>query len=422
MTTTAKRYGFACLFTILLVAGAVGTSSAGLRFEAAYSSGPTDVRVWLDEGYGDGSEYYDDGAAYEDWDYGDVYPSADDVVLYVRASRSCFTTVYIIDTEGFIHVIQPLSPVDDAYLVGGRIYRFYLRDYGFDRGYFGRGVAFAFAVSSPVPFMYANYGVTIFGPRVGFQIYGDPFVAARLFYVSILPPACTWGYVGVGYSRFYVREYVRYPSYLCLGWEGHHGGRGHGEWQSEANKFYRTHAKDPYRVLRPAGGAEQQDLRYTKITRSGVKDAADVRMRTPVTVTDGSRPTTREKPENFAPAARAKRLDVERRAAQKVEQPQNASRVVSRQKATTEPAVRNVDRVRSTRNTFVASKRNYEKMRKVYDRSGDPDRSDQGKAPARTKSTKVAERASDDARRVVALKGESPKKSSSGSSAKRTKL
>jgi hypothetical protein len=167
---------------------------------------------------------------------------------------------------------------------------------------------------------------------------------------------------------------------------------------------------------------EQQDLRYTKITRSGVKDAADVRMRTPVTVTDGSRPTTREKPENVAPAARAKRLDVERRAAQKVEQPQNASRVVSRQKATTEPAVRNVDRVRSTRNTFVASKRNYEKMRKVYDRSGDPDRSDQGKAPARTKSTKVAERASDDARRVVALKGESPKKSSSGSSAKRTKL
>ena len=423
MTTTAKNNWLTGLIAALLVAGAVGTSSAGLRFEAAYSSGPTDVRVWMDPGYGDGSEYYEDSEAYEDWNYGDVYPSADDVVLYVRASRSCFTTVYIIDTEGFIHVIHPLSPMDDAYLVGGRVYRFYLRDYGFDRGYFGRGVAFAFAVSSPMPFMYAEYGATVFGPRFGFQIYGDPFIAARLFYASILPPACTWSYIGVGYARFYVRQYVRYPSYLCLGWQGHHGDRGHGDWQNEAHRHYRTHAKDPYRVLRPSGGVEPQYLQYTKINRSGVKNVHDVRMRTPENATERSRPATREKREDVGRVTGVERRVTHER---QVRQPENVngltSRERTREKATAGPVGNRVDRVRSTKNAFVASKRNYETMRKAYDRSGDQGRSDPGQTPVRTKTRKVTERTSDEARRVVALREGPSKKSSSGASAKRTKL
>lgn len=428
MTTTAKRNWLTGLAAALMVAGAVGTSSAGLRFEAVYSSEPTDVRVWMDRGYDNDSYDYEEGDAGEMSEYGDVYASADDVVLYVRASRGCFTTVYIIDTEGFIHVVYPLSPYDDAYFIGGRVYRFYLGDYGFDRGCFGRGVAFAFAVSSPVPFGYADYGVTIFGPRVGFQIYGDPFIAARLFYASILPPACTWSHVGVGYARFYVREYVRYPSYLCLGWDDHHGDRSRCDGQCGAHRYYRTHAKDPYSVLRPAGSVEREYLQYTKINRTGVKDYSDVRMRTADTQAERSQPTTREK-----------RAGVEKR----VQRSEKANGFVPRERVTVKPVVDRVDRttrsvrvpersdvvrtdrvdrVRSTKDAFVASKRNYEKMREVYDKSGDPGRSDPGKTPARTKTTKVTERASDEARRSVALNGAPSKKSSSGASAKRTKL
>ena len=406
MRTTAKKNWLTGLAAALMVAGAVGGSSAGLRFEAVYSTEPADVRVWMDRGY-DNDSYYEDGDADEMWEYGDVYASADDVVLYVRASRSCFTTVYIIDTEGFIHVVHPLSPFDDAYFVGGRVYRFYLGDYGFDRGCFGRGVAFAFAVSSPVPFGYADYGVSIFGPRVGFQIYGDPFIAARLFYASILPPACTWSYIGVGYARFYVTEYVRYPSYLCLGWDDHHGDRRHCDGQCGAHRHYRAHVKDPYRVLRPAGNVEREYLQYTKINRTGVKDFSDVRMRTSDTVAERSQPTTREK-----------RAGVERR----IKRSEDANGFVSRERATAKPTVDRVDRVRSTKDAFVASKRNYEKMRKVYDRFGDPGRSDPGKTPANVKTRKVTERASDEARRSVALKGTPSKKSSSEASAKRTKL
>jgi hypothetical protein len=181
-------------------------------------------------------------------------------------------------------------------------------------------------------------------------------------------------------------------------------------------------------VLRPAGNVERESLQYTKINRTGVKDYADVRMRTSNAQAERSQPITREK-----------RAGVERR----VERLEDASGFVSRERVTVKPVVvredlttrsvrvpersdvvrtDRVDRVRSTKDAFVASKRNYEKMREVYDRSGDEGRSDPGKTPARTKSTKVTERASDEARRSVALKDGPSKKSSSGANAKRTRL
>ncbi len=79
-----------------------------------------------------------------------------------------------------------------------------------------------FAVGSPVPFDYSSYGAGVFVGGFGFRMYGDPFVACRDFYVSLLPGACRWDYVGVCYARFYVRDWVRYPSYLCYGGPGLH--------------------------------------------------------------------------------------------------------------------------------------------------------------------------------------------------------
>jgi len=373
--TTSKKMFLSLSAIVLVVAGAAGPSSAGVRFEAVYSSEPVDVRVWMDRGYG-----YEDWDGDDSWDYYDVYPSVDDVVLYVRAAQNCFTTVYIIDTEGFIHVVYPLSPYDDAYLTGGRVHRFHLGNYGFHGGCFGRGVAFAFAVSSPVPFGYADYGMTVFGPHVGFQVYGDPFVAARLFYLSILPPAYSPSFAGVSYARFYVNEYMRYPSYLCPGWHEHHGARTQCDGQCGAHRDYRIHAKDPFRVLRPAGSPERETVRYTKIERTGAKDFGDVRVRT-TAASSRTEPVVRDK----GPAAERRSV----RLASGASKDRSTERVV-----------------RSTRDEFVASKRNYEKMREVYDKSGETNGTELKqrsvtKSPVIAKTTKVTTRSANGARETA---------------------
>jgi len=396
--TTAKRTMLAFFAIGLVVAGAAGPSSAGMRVEAVYSSEPVDVRVWMDRGYGQ-----DDWNADDSWDYYDVYPSVDDVVLYVRTARSCYATVYVIDTEGFIHVVYPFSPYDEAYLVGGRVHRVHLRDYGFRRGYFGRGVAFAFAVTSPVPFGYAGYGTAIFGPQVGFQVYGDPFVAARLFYLSILPRGCDAAFAAVSYARFYVTEYVRYPSYLCPGWHEHHGVRTYCGGDCGAHRDYRMHAKDPFRVLRPAGAADGETVRYTKIERTGAKEFGDVRVRSPKTEAARPEPVTRAK------GTPAKGTNEERRSV-RITSGTSTDRVV-----------------RSTRDEFVASKRNYEKMREVYDKSAERGTAKITKRAPDGESgpAKITQRAPDGAREMVALRSapapETKAASKTGKGAKRTR-
>jgi hypothetical protein len=295
----------------------------------------------------------------------------DDVVLYVRAARSCYTTVYVIDAEGFIHVVYPLSPYDDAYLAGGRVHRFFLRDYGFHGRSFGRGVAFAFAVSSPVPFGYADYGLTVFGPYVGYQVYGDPFIAARLFYLSILPPACAHPFAGVSFARFYVHEYMRYPRYLCAGWHDHDGIRTHCDGHCDAHRDYRSHVRDPFRVLRPTASSDRETVRYTRIERTGAKNSGDVRVRT-------------------AEASPARPDAVDRSG----KGPAGERRSVRLDGGTAKD--RSTDRVvRSTRDEFVASKRNYERLRAVYEKSGESNGADLGSernSPARSKTTKTTAR------------------------------
>ncbi len=328
MKKTATKTMLATLAgTLVLAAAWAVTANAGVRVEAVYTSQPADVRVWLERGYDHGSYYDDVYYGYDGvYDY-DVYPSAADIVLYVRAARSCYTTVYVIDTEGFIHVVHPFSPYGDAYLVGGRVYRFRLSDYGYGGRCFNRGVAFAYAVSSPVPFRYAYYGAGVFGPHIGFQIYGDPFVASRLFYMSILPPACNRGVVAVSYARFYVREYARYPNYLCHGWHDHRG-------QCAAHRQYRIHARDPYRVIHPKREISHDYARDTRINRSGVKDVADVRVRS----------TVRAKPSR--PIVR-----------------QRAGDSIPRQGVTRDVAVRQDRVVRSTKDSFIRARQDFAKAR-----------------------------------------------------------
>jgi hypothetical protein len=372
MRPTAKRTVLAVIAAAFVISTMFAISaSAGVSVRFAYESDPVDVRVWVDRGdYYDDDNYYDDhdeGYYEESYDY-DVYPSVNDVVLHVRPERSCYVTVYVVDTDGYLHVVHPLSPYDEAFLVGGRVYRFHLSDTDFYDG-FDRGVAYAFAVSSPVPFSYSSYGLGIFGPHFGFQVYGDPYVASRMFYLSLIPARCAPRLVGIGYARFYVREYVRYPSYLCAGWHDYHGVRKYCRGGCSVYRHYQTHARDPYRVLRSRYHVKSGVSEFTKIARR--VESRKHRDRNDRDL-DGRRDRR-----DFDERDRVKRnrsSDTKRFARKATRETTRSNRTVktvgksSKRQIATKPTKR--ERVvRSSKNSFLKDKSKFAKMRRQLEKS-----------------------------------------------------
>jgi hypothetical protein len=212
-------------------------------------TGSADIKVWVDQPW-------------------DVYSSYDDVVVSVHAARGCYVAVFMIDTHGFVHVIRPSSPYESAWIRGGVTYRFSGHALGID-AIGGRGIAHVFAVGSPRPFDFTPYGEAIFVGRYGYRIVGDPYLAFRELYVPILPASCRWDFVRVGSARFYVREWHRYPIYLC---HGYHGGSVHvrvgGNCQQCNPVFqeYRAHVNNPHQALRP-NARRYKDARHDDRTR-----------------------------------------------------------------------------------------------------------------------------------------------------------
>lgn len=252
-----KFGGWRLAITLAVCTAAVGSfATAGQAHPPVVVTGASDISVWLENDR-------------------DVYPSFDDVVISVQAARSCYATVFVIDTFGFVHVIHPFSPHESAWIRGGAIYRFNGRDFGL-RALGGRGIAHVFAIASPYPFDYSPYGEAIFVGQFGYRVYGDPYLACRQLYVSLMPHAFLWNYAGVGFARFYVREWVRYPTYLC---NGYHDGTvyvsvGDGcRHCSMAYDRYRQHVNDPYLALRPARSqGENEHYREGSDTESaGIK-------------------------------------------------------------------------------------------------------------------------------------------------------
>jgi hypothetical protein len=260
-----KRNAIAVLMllagTMIMSAASFVPAEAEVSVGVAYATRPADIRVWLEA-----DEVYHEDTYYQNSGY-DVFPTVENVVLNVRASRSCYATVYVVDTAGYIHVVYPMSPYDNTYLRGGMVYSFYLSDFNFG-GAFDRGVAYAFAVSSPVRFSYGHYGWGVFAGNFGWQIYGDPYLAARSFYLGLVPSSCDSRVIGISHARFYVREYVRYPSYLCAGWHDYRGSRRYCRSGCGVYKQYSVHAKDPYRALHPGREPRRAADSYTEIRRT----------------------------------------------------------------------------------------------------------------------------------------------------------
>ncbi|MCK4774179.1 MAG: hypothetical protein KAT30_05315 [Candidatus Krumholzibacteria bacterium] len=252
-----KFGGSRLLIALATIAILVGTfATATQAHPPVVVTGASDISVWIENDRG-------------------IYPSFDDVVISVQAARSCYATVFVIDTFGFVHVIHPFSPYESAWIRGGATYRFSGRDFGL-RALGGRGIAHVFAIASPYPFDYSPYGEAIFVGQFGYRVHGDPYLACRQLYVSLMPRAFQWNYVGVGFARFYVREWVRYPTYLC---QGYHDGTvyvrvGDGcRHCSRVYDRYRHHVHDPYLALRSAQD-HRGDTHYwdgTELKPEGIK-------------------------------------------------------------------------------------------------------------------------------------------------------
>jgi hypothetical protein len=225
-----KRTHWSGLMMAAAVTAAVTlpVKSEATRYVAhATMSAPMAVRVWVDGG--------------------DLFPDYNHVTLWLRADRDCYSSLFLVDTAGFIHVLN----ASDGWLYGGRTYGYRACDLGLDR-LDGRGIAYVFAVGSPVPFDYSYYGNGVCVDGFGYRVVGDPFVACREFYMSLLPTTCQWDNVSVSFTRFYVREWVRYPSYLCAGGPAFHVRLGDSCRDcADVYTTYRCNVAAPYEAMRP---------------------------------------------------------------------------------------------------------------------------------------------------------------------------
>jgi len=242
------------IFAVTAMAAVLGVSPTASASPPLVRAGNDEIRVWVD-------------------DLWDVYPSYDDVVISIRARHACYATVFVVDTDGYVHVVYPFSPRHNAWVRAGITYRYTAHELGLD-ALGGAGVAYVFAVGSRDPFDYSYYGDDIFVGRYGYRIWGDPYVACRNVYISLLPAQCQWDMVFVGSARFYVRQWVRYPSYLCRANAGVHIRVGnYCRSCSHIYDGYRLHAADPYSVLSARRPAKFKSLdRYAAVEKSVRRD------------------------------------------------------------------------------------------------------------------------------------------------------
>jgi hypothetical protein len=243
------------VLTLLAVLGVIGVALTGTAKATSrvVVTPAADIRVWVD-------------------DSRDVFDGYGDVVISLEARRDCYAAVFIVDTDGYVHVVRPLSPWEQTWVRGGHVYRYTGYELGLGR-LAGRGIVHVFAVSSPRPFDYTPYGEAIFAGHCGFRVYGDPFVACRDITVSLLPSGCGVDVVSVSFTRFYIREWTRYPGYLCTG----HGAGLHvrvGDYCRHCAPVYdayRLHVADPYVVINPRSTYRKRPSQFAEVRRSTVK-------------------------------------------------------------------------------------------------------------------------------------------------------
>jgi hypothetical protein len=214
----------AVLAVLVSPASAIETGNVHVDRDV-YHHSPLVVDVWTNRG---------EGAVY--------YPG-ERIMVYFRASRDCYVTLYNIDAEGYVHLLYPARAFDSHFIMGGVTYRIPSRRDPYYLTVSGpHGIEYIEAVASVEPFhdrtpwyLDPEYGDwrdwedpwTLFGDEYEYYdedydyfvdrgvVRGDPFLGIQRINSRMIPYDYPSDYYATAYTSFYVGRRVSYPRYLC---------------------------------------------------------------------------------------------------------------------------------------------------------------------------------------------------------------
>lgn len=171
------------------------------------------------------------------------------VRVHLRSEFNAYMTVFRVDTDGRVQVLFPGTPWRNNWVRAGREYEirpgpqrhtFVVDDYP--------GQGYLFAVSSPIPFRYADY---VSGEEWDFRyvgrdgrLEGDPYEALMDLIDAIVPDAdAAYDYDVLPYD---VGERHDYPRFLCYDCHSHRAFPAWNPYQHSCTRVRMVIYTDPY--------------------------------------------------------------------------------------------------------------------------------------------------------------------------------
>ena len=169
---------------------------------------------------------------------GGVYRPGESMRVFFRSNADAYVLVYNIDTEGYIHLVYPFGPSDQARVEGGRAYRVPARHDPYDLVADGPpGMEYVVAVASRQPFQDLPWYLSgRDADRDDYddeldsgQIVGDPYVGIERLNSRIIAPGAE-DESDATETYFYIDHRVDYPRYICA--DCHYSAFGFDPYQS----------------------------------------------------------------------------------------------------------------------------------------------------------------------------------------------
>ncbi|MSR35780.1 MAG: DUF4384 domain-containing protein [Gemmatimonadetes bacterium] len=219
MADSSLRRGAGAAGLVVLALALLPGALRGQLAVASRGGGELEARVWLDRG--------DEP----------VLRTGDQVLVYYRATRDAYVSIFHIDTDGTTSLVFPRSPDEDHSVRGGRDYRllfprspyWYVDDQP--------GLGYFFIIASPEPFYFSRFQFSRYDAswdlgRVGREVYRDPYVAMDDYIAALLPDWQQASYA-LDFAGYNVGQRFQYPRFLCYDC---HGFRSYATW----NPYYAT--------------------------------------------------------------------------------------------------------------------------------------------------------------------------------------
>ena len=225
--------GIGRLWTVsMLGAVLLGAAETVAQEQRAALGDVLEARIWLDRGV-------DPVLRRGDW-----------ARVYYRTSRDSQVSVFHIDTNGFMRVLHPGSPMDDHYALGERDYRVLFPESQYWHVDEDEGKGYLFIVASAAPldfsgFAYARYGGGWDISAVLQAGYRDPFLMMDDIVEALIPRswAAEFALDFVAYDIDHPHDYPRFLCYDCHGFIPMFDWNPYGHWCTD---FRVVIHDDPY--------------------------------------------------------------------------------------------------------------------------------------------------------------------------------